>query len=299
MGFGGAAGRLIEFGQRQRRAQFEAARALLLRDGDGGLEGFFRGRGVGGVALEQHFAARPMQFCFERAIAQAIARRQRFVEDRNRARSDRLPGLRPRPARSSKARRTADVLFAQQIDAAAHVPEPVGGRAAVRSRPTLEKHAERAKHGQVMLARETGEFEDVRRGARVVATHQFEESRVQSCKRERADMGEVRDPRLHAVDERNRAIDLAERPRRDRQIDHRGDAGVQPEAKGQIVVAAGLEQGERTFQVIPRLAILAGEPASDPGGAMGDAASGESGLASTSLRKAAACARIDGNSPRR
>ena len=33
---------------------------------------------------------------------------------------------------------------------------------------------------------------------------------------------------------------------------HRGDAGVLSEAKGQIVVAAGLEQGERAFQVIPR-----------------------------------------------
>ena len=81
MGFDGAAGRLIELGQRQRRAQFEAARALLLRDGDGGQEGFFRRRGVGGIALQQHFAARPMQFRFERAIAHAVARRQRFVED--------------------------------------------------------------------------------------------------------------------------------------------------------------------------------------------------------------------------
>ena len=128
-----------------------------------------------------------------------------------------------------------------------------------------------------MLARETGELEGVRRGARVVATHQFEQGRVHSSKRERADMGEVRDPRLHAVDERNRAIDLAERPRRNRQIGHRGDAGVLSEAKGQIVVAAGLEQGERTFEVIPRLAILAGEPASDPGGAMGDAGLGRIG----------------------
>ena len=49
------------------------------------------------------------------------------------------------------------------------------------------------------------------------------------------------------------------------------------EAKGQIVVAAGLEQGERPFQMIPRLAILAGEPASDPGGAMGDAGLGRIG----------------------
>ena len=79
------------------------------------------------------------------------------------------------------------------------------------------------------------------------------------------------------VDERNRAIDFAERPRRKREIDHRGDAGVLSEAKGQIVVAAGLEQGERAFQMIPRFAILAGEPASDPGGAMRDAGLGRIG----------------------
>ena len=62
-----------------------------------------------------------------------------------------------------------------------------------------------------------------------------------------------------------------------RQIGHRGDAGVRSEAKGQIVVAAGLEQGERAFQMIPRLRVLAGEPASHPGGAMGDAGLGRIG----------------------
>ena len=74
-------GRLAELGERERRAQFEAARRLLLRDGDGGLEGVFGGRGVGGLAFEQNFAARPMQLCFECAIARAVGRRQRFVED--------------------------------------------------------------------------------------------------------------------------------------------------------------------------------------------------------------------------
>ena len=83
VGIDEAAGRLIELCERQRRAQFEAARGLLLCDGDGGLEGFLGGRGVGGVAPQQHFAAHPMQFRFECAKAQAVARRQRFVEDRD------------------------------------------------------------------------------------------------------------------------------------------------------------------------------------------------------------------------
>ena len=91
-------------------------------------------------------------------------------------------------------------------------------------------------------------------------------------------MGEVRDPRLSAVDERNRSSDVAHRPQcdaRDNAI--ASDAGVRSEAKSQIIVAAGLEQGERAFQMIPRLAILAGEPARDPGGAMGDAGLGRIG----------------------
>ena len=128
-----------------------------------------------------------------------------------------------------------------------------------------------------MLACEPGEFGGVRRGAGVVATHQFEQGCKHSSKRERADMGEVCHPRLHTFDERNGAIDLAERPRRKGKIGHRGDAGVRPESKGEIVVASGFEQRERAFQTFPRLVILAGEPASHPGGAMRDASLGRVG----------------------
>ena len=81
VGVGGAVGRLVELGERERRAQFEAARSLLPRDSDGGQEGFFRRRGVGRVALQQRFASRPMQRCFKCATTSAVARRQRFVED--------------------------------------------------------------------------------------------------------------------------------------------------------------------------------------------------------------------------
>ena len=79
-----------------------------------------------------------------------------------------------------------------------------------------------------MLAREAGEFEGQRRGARLVVAHQFEHRRVHFPISERADMAEARNPFLHAVDERNRAIDLAERPGRKRKIDHRGDTRKKP-----------------------------------------------------------------------
>ena len=74
MGVGGAAGRLIELGQRKGRAQAEAERALLRCDGDRSQEGVFGRRGVGGTAPQQHFSADPMQFGFERAVAGAVGR---------------------------------------------------------------------------------------------------------------------------------------------------------------------------------------------------------------------------------
>ena len=116
------------------------------------------------------------------------ARRQRFVEDRNSAVGIARPGFGLGQRDLQQPVEHQDVLFAQKLDAAAHVLEPAADRAARSRRPTLEKHAERAPHDQVVLTREAGEFEGVRRGARVVATHQFEQGRVHSSKRERADM---------------------------------------------------------------------------------------------------------------
>ncbi len=151
-----------------------------------------------------------------------------------------------------------------------HALEPAAGRAAIGVRPALEKHPKCAEQRQVVLARETREFGGARRGARTVAAQQFEHRGLQSGERERADVGEARDPRDHTLDERNRAIDVAERPQRMRQIGHCTDARVLSEAKGQIVVPARPKQGQRAFQIIARFTILSGEPAVDPSGAAGD-----------------------------
>jgi hypothetical protein len=56
---------------------------LTLSDDDGGLERFLGGRRVGWVTFQQHFAARSVQLRFERAMIDPLARRQRFVEDRD------------------------------------------------------------------------------------------------------------------------------------------------------------------------------------------------------------------------
>ena len=91
--------------------------------------------------------------------------------------------------------------------------------------------------------------------------------------------------------EGNRASDVAQRPQRKRQVKHRGNAGVPSKAERQIVVAPGLEQGQRAFQMILRFAILSGEPTRESRRRDGQRRPpGKSGLASTSLRKASACA---------
>ena len=85
-----------------------------------------------------------------------------------------------------------------------------------------------------------------------------------------ADMGEARDPRLGVADERNGAPDVAQRPQCERELEHCCDAGVLAEAKSQIVVAAGLEEGQRVFQVLSRFAKLSGEPTRGSRCAVGD-----------------------------
>ena len=60
MGFEKAAGGSVELGERERREQLIAARALSLRKGDGGLEGVFGRGGVRRIALGQDIAARPL-----------------------------------------------------------------------------------------------------------------------------------------------------------------------------------------------------------------------------------------------
>ena len=106
-----------------------------------------------------------------------------------------------------------------------------------------------------MLTREPGELESILRGAHAVAAHQFEQRRMLLSERERADMGDGRRAASAAPSTRDSARSTS--PSGHKAIaraDHCGDAGVMPEAKGQIVVAAGLEQGERAFKMFPRFA---------------------------------------------
>jgi hypothetical protein len=90
-------------------------------------------------------------------------------------------------------------------------------------------------------------------------------------------MGEARNPRLRVANEGNRASDVAQRPQREREVQHCWDDLVLAEAKGQIVVTPRLEQGERAFEMLSRFEILSGGPMSVAGCAVSNSGLGRIG----------------------
>ena len=119
-----------------------------------------------------------MQFRFERAVAEPIGRRQRFIEDRNGANAIARPGFGVGQRDLVEPVEIQEALLAQALDAAAHVAEPLAKRAAFSRRQAFEKRPVRSPQRQIMLTRETGGLRTILSGARPVASHQFEHCRV-------------------------------------------------------------------------------------------------------------------------
>ena len=90
MRFGGAGGRLVELGERKGGEQLAAPRALVLRDGDGGLEGFFPGREIDGVTLQQDVAAQTMKVRVAEMLCRLGGDRQPLVDEREAASGPRV-----------------------------------------------------------------------------------------------------------------------------------------------------------------------------------------------------------------
>ena len=80
MRMGVTIGRAIELCQRQRGAQFEAARLLRLRDSDRGLQRLLGRRGIGRVALQQDLAADAVHLRFMQALLGALQLGERVVQ---------------------------------------------------------------------------------------------------------------------------------------------------------------------------------------------------------------------------
>ena len=128
-----------------------------------------------------------MQFGFERPATRAPVGRQRVVKERAGPARIAGPGFRLGQRDAPEVKEGQNVLFAHLLDGAAHVLE-AAPRAAALPHPALEKDGGRGMERELVLAREAGELGGVRFGARRVATHQFEQGRLQSSERERAGM---------------------------------------------------------------------------------------------------------------
>jgi hypothetical protein len=165
------------------------------------------------MATKQEFAARTMQFGFERAMAGPLGGRQGVVQGPQRAIDVAGAGFGLGKRNPNEPVEDQGVLLAQAFDPSTHILKRAAGRdALVSARQALEKDPKRLPQQQIVLAREPGKFGCVRRGARQVAAHQREQGRVHSSVCACADMSEARDSRLGVVDQGNRPLDAAQRP---------------------------------------------------------------------------------------
>ncbi len=208
----------------------------------------------------------------------AFGRRQRFVENGEGAIGSARPRLGLGQGDLQEPVEHRNVLIAQELGAAAHLLESAARRAALSPRQALEKDPVHPPEGQIMLTREPGEFDSVRRGPREVAAQEFEHGRVRLRVCVRADVRNACDPRLGVANDGGRTSDLAQRPQDNREVRHRPDGGVVSEAERQIVVAPGSKQGQRLFEMFSRFVVLSGEPMRESGCAVSDAGLGRIGL---------------------
>jgi len=80
----GAVRALIVLRERKRRAQLEAARLLMLRNGDGAKERLFDRRNALPISLEQNLAADTVHFSVEPAFPGALGLDERVIQARER-----------------------------------------------------------------------------------------------------------------------------------------------------------------------------------------------------------------------
>ena len=141
-----------------------------------------------------------------------LARRQRFVEDREGAIDVACPGFGSGERDLHETVVAHNILFAQKRDPPPRNLEPAAGCLARADHPPFEENAPRMKQLQLVLSRCSRKVDSVRRCTREVAAHEFEHGGVQSPECSRPDMLKARESRLGAVDDRNRASDVAQRP---------------------------------------------------------------------------------------
>ena len=141
-------------------------------------------------------------------------------------------------------------------------------------RPGPQEYAFVSPQRQIMFSRDFRERRGERRGPREIAAHRLEHRGEQLFVGDVPNLRDLRGSRDHVCDEPTGAIDFSERPHRQRQIRHRGDAYVAAETMNQVAVPLRVENGERLFVIGARLDELADKPVGRAVDAMGDAGLG-------------------------
>ena len=121
-----------------------------------------------------------------------------------------------------------------------------------------------------MLIGKPSKFGRIRGDAGDVAAYQFEHRSMHGGIGLRSGMGHAGDPRPRALDKGQGAINLAQGPNSDREVEHRSDPRIVTKAEGQVVVAARPEERERLFEMVLGFVVLSSEPMRDSRCAVSD-----------------------------
>src|SRR5271157_635269 len=162
---GVAAGRAVEFGERERGAQFETAGLLALGDGDGGKVGVFGGVEVCRVFLEEKVATRAVDLCVKPALSCAIKVLKRLMDCCQSGFGLTISRFRFRQSRPDERLKGPDAILLKQGSRPAHVQETSFRGARSQFHPGFQEGPESDPKGDSMLVGETGKLFDQRRGA--------------------------------------------------------------------------------------------------------------------------------------
>ena len=149
MRLSGAIGRLIKLRQRQRRAQLVAPRFLLLRNGDGGEEGFLGQLRVRRIAPEQDFAADAMGFRCKPTLSLTLGVGDGAVDGRERGVDRVRPHLRLGQRGGNDRHIESDASLAARFDCRAHLRRSNLASQLIAAAPTLGKRCRRQQTSAV------------------------------------------------------------------------------------------------------------------------------------------------------
>jgi IS5 family transposase len=135
----------------------------------------------------------------------------------------------------------------------AHVRETDFRRAGSQFRPGFQEGPESDPQGNPMLVSDAGKRFGQRGGAVDIPADDLEHGVVHHPVCRGREVSQFRDSLGRRVGELSRAIDLAERPKHDRQIDHRRNADILAEAEGEIAISLRIENRHGLFEVRARL----------------------------------------------